>query len=177
MLFVVHPFQLVGHRVNNMQIKSNIPALIKKFQKLAEAGRTVDATAALTQGINAGRAAMNNRIFNRGLDANNIPLGKYTTQYAKKRNKSGRQTGQKDLEFTGSLRRAIITASAGENKVGCFINNDFEKKIAEYQEIQVGKKRGSKRVKIFGLSVSEKELLTEQTNKALNQLYVGLFNA
>lgn len=159
-----------------MQIKSNIQDLIKKFQKLAEAGANIDATAALTQGINAGRAAMDKRIFNSGLDANNISLGKYTKQYSRKRIKANRFVDKKDLEFYGSLRRSIVTASNG-NIVGCFINNSKEQRIAEYQEIQVGQKRGSGRVKIFGLSTEEKKFVRDQTNKALNQLYVGIFNA
>jgi hypothetical protein len=160
-----------------MQIKSNISVLIKKFQRLAEEAKTIDATAALEQGLNSGRAAMNNRIFDKGLDADNITLGKYTKAYAKKRVKANRFIDKKDLEFTGSLRRAIITAAFGENKAGVFINNQREKEIAQYQEEQVGSKRGSGRVKIFGISKAEKEFVKEQTQKALNQLYVRLFNA
>lgn len=160
-----------------MAIKSNIKELIEKFVRLSSNAKSLDVSAALTQGVNAGRAAMINRIFNQGSDINNEPFGKYISrQYAKKRRSEGRQIVNKDLEFTGSLRRAIITAENGANKVGCFINNAKEFQIAKYQEIQIGKIRGGGAITIFALSAEERAFVKDQTNKALNQLYVGLFN-
>lgn len=79
------------------------------------------------------------RIFNKG-GAVSAPIGRYRSRsYRKKRSKAGRQTGYKDLEFDGDLRRSIQT---GKRKTGAVIgfDNDRAKDIAGYQEDQTGKK-------------------------------------
>lgn len=94
------------------------------------------------------------------------------TEYEKRRLEHGRQIRYKDLEFSGSLRRSIITANDGDRKAVCAINNAKEAKIAQYQETQIGGIRGEgQRARIFGLSDQEKTKLKEETNIALKQVY------
>lgn len=98
---------------------------------------------------NTANALMKTRIFNRG-GAVNSKIGKYRSRsYRKKRIKAGRQTGYKDLEFDGDLRRPIQT---GERSTGAVIGftNDAARNIAVYQEEQTGKD-------IFGLAKTEIE--------------------
>jgi hypothetical protein len=98
------------------------------------------------------------------------------TEYEKKRLAAGRQISYKDLEFHGSLRRAIITAVNDFRTVSCVINNTEEAKIATYQEEQIGRIRGSGAdAKIFTLSTDERDILKQKTIIALQQLYVSLF--
>ncbi len=98
------------------------------------------------------------------------------TEYEKKRLTDGRQIAYKDLEFHGSLRRSIITASEGRIKVVCFFNNNRQAVIAEGQEKQIGKIKGQGRVKIFALSKEERELMQTNINAGLKQLYDRLFS-
>jgi hypothetical protein len=97
------------------------------------------------------------------------------SEYEKLRLSKGRQIGYKDLEFFGSLRRAIITANEGNDKAVCSINNEFEALIAEYQEKQIGKIRGGDRVPIFGVNQTEIDTCVETTNGVLKQIYDNLF--
>lgn len=78
------------------------------------------------------------RIFNRG-GAVNGSIGKYRSRsYRKVRAKAGRQTGYKDLEFEGDLRRSIQTGKRRDGAVVGFTNAKSAK-IAGYQEDQTGK--------------------------------------
>jgi|GEM_PF-3837499 len=105
------------------------------------------------------------------------------TPYEKERLSEGRQIAYKDLEFHGSLRRAIVTANNGTNKVVCIIDNPEEKKIAEYQEVQIANirsngfgKGSAGRVNIFGLSDNERDELKRVTNTALKEMYDRILN-
>lgn len=78
------------------------------------------------------------RIFNKG-GAVDSKIGKYRSRsYRKKREKAGRQTGFKDLEFNGDLRRSIQT---GKRSTGAVIgfDNGRAKQIAQYQQDQTDK--------------------------------------
>jgi hypothetical protein len=97
------------------------------------------------------------------------------TEYEKKRLSKGRQIGYKDLEFYGSLRRAIVTANEGTDKAVCVINNEQEALIAEYQEKQIGKIRGGDRAEIFGINQQELDTCVETTNGVLKQIFDNLF--
>lgn len=99
------------------------------------------------------------------------------TEYEKLRLSHGRQIAYKDLEFTGSLRRSIVTAKESNKRVICWILNQQDADIARYQELQIARLRGSvNRWRIFELSDKEKEELVTVTNAALFQLYDRLLN-
>lgn len=79
------------------------------------------------------------RIFNEG-QAVSGRIGAYRSRsYRVKRNKAGRQTGYKDLEFEGDLRRAIQAGKSSKGAVLGFVN-DKAAQISIYQEDQTGKK-------------------------------------
>lgn len=194
-----------------MAVTSNIDQVIEKLNALTQAGERIDFSDALAAGVNAARAAMQNRIFNTGLDANDITLGGYVgkqtkiterklakdkkkrkrllqniatfdqtagfSEYEKKRLSHGRQIAFKDLEFTGSLRRSIVTATESTRQVACIIINEQDALIAGYQEEQIARIRGGAgRANIFALSDTERKELIEVTNTALGQLYDRLLN-
>lgn len=80
------------------------------------------------------------RIHNEGRATNGGQIGNYkNASYRKFRQKLGRQTGYKDLEVFGNLRRALQVGTSGERNVIGFINNFF-KKIADAQETYAGKR-------------------------------------
>lgn len=185
-----------------MAVTSNIEQVIARLNEMAANGERIDFSDALAAGVNAARALMQNRIFNTGTDANGISLGGYSgkqtksrsknkrllagivdfdpeggySEYEKKRLAFGRQIAYKDLEFTGSLRRSIVTAKDGTKRVVCYIVNQGDADIARYQEEQIGGIRGTGRAEIFGLNTLEKEELVTVTNAALFQLYDRLLN-
>lgn len=97
------------------------------------------------------------------------------SEYEKERLSKGRQIAQKDMEFSGETRRALKTQST-ENGVYAGFDNTKNANIAQYQEEQIGKIRGTKRVKIWALADNERAVMKKETNAALNQLYVSLFN-
>lgn len=79
------------------------------------------------------------RIFNEGRAVSGR-IGAYRSRsYRAKRNKAGRQTGYKDLEFDGDLRRAIQTGKSSKGAVLGFVN-DRAADISTYQEDQTNKK-------------------------------------
>lgn len=185
---------------------SNIDEVIERFKALGPRMENIDPTDALLVGVNAARGQMSFRIFNKGQDAEEITLGIYTgkkkgglpkkskllddlkvktriigeqlefTEYELKRLGKGRQVRYKDLEFTGTLRRAIRAIKESNIRVVCIIDNEEMANIANYQEEQIGKIRGGGKAVIFALSKSERELLRSNTVAALKQLYVRVFN-
>lgn len=183
-------------------ITSNIEQVIERLNEMAANGERIDFSDALAAGVNAARALMQNRIFNTGTDANGTSLGGYSgkqtksrsknkrllaaiadfdpeggfSAYEKKRLSHGRQIAYKDLEFTGSLRRSIVTAKETTKRVVCWIANPGDADIARYQEQQVGRIRGAGIAEIFELSDTERIELKEVTNAALFQLYDRLLN-
>lgn len=105
------------------------------------------------------------------------------TPYEKERLSEGRQIGYKDLQFYGSLKKAIITANDGVNKVVCVINSAEEAKIAVYQEQQIASIRATGfgnhsagRAEIFTLSEKETTILKEVAAEALKQQYDRLLH-
>jgi len=105
------------------------------------------------------------------------------TDYEKLRLSEGRQIGFKDLEFYGSLRRAIVTVTNDNNKVSCVIDNELEYNISVWQEQQIASirevgyvKKTDQRAPIFQLAKDEQELLETEVNTALKILYDSLFN-
>lgn len=153
-----------------INITSNIGEVVARFKNLSEQLKNIDLSDALVVGVNAARGAMSFRIFNKGLDAANVPLGSYKSKdYAKKRTKKGRQVKYKDLEFTGTLRRGILVIKESQVRVICAIPNEALLKIAQYQEEAIGST-------IFALSEEEKELLKTNVIAAVNQIYDRLFN-
>lgn len=94
------------------------------------------------------------------------------TEYEKTRVAAGRQIAYKDLEFHGSLRRAIVIVQTTQNQVDCLINNKFESDVARWQEKQIGEIRKSTTpARIFEFSQGERDTTSKQINEALNQIY------
>lgn len=186
-----------------MPLTSNIEELIKKFQTLAEESKGIDFSGALTAGVNAAMAQMKFRVFNTGKDATGLAFGKYIgkkkqvteralkaskrlkknaapgasyTPYEKIRLSQGRQVNYKDLELTGTLRRGIVVAVESPTKVVCIIPNETNQKVAEGQQKQISRIL-NKEVNIWGMSDDERQLLTENTNQILIQIYARFFNS
>lgn len=118
----------------------------------------------------AKRLKSKNRTDNKRLKA---LAGLELTSYQRKRSKRGRQVAFKDLELEGKLRRAIETQVAEKeterSAILQFTDNQTAK-IARGQEQQItnirnglpGTTKGTGAIKIFNLSESEKEQVTEQ---------------
>lgn len=77
---------------------------------------------------------MKQRIFNNGGDAEGGKIGKYKSKaWIKKRSDTGRQTGEVDLEFTGSLRDSIQVVKSGR-EVFLAVTNSTDYVKAKGQE-------------------------------------------
>ena len=121
-----------------MEYKSNSKELLVRLKLIRAniaAGVFSDALAA---GLNAGMGLMKRRIFNQSLAADGSTLGGYESEdYSRKRQRSGRQVGRKDLEFDGTLRRAIEVVTVNNTKAQIRITNPDSADIAFYQEQQI----------------------------------------
>lgn len=171
---------------------SNLNELIVRFKAIKTGSQQVDFSDALVLGVNAAKASMQNRIFNRGEDKENVSLGKYVgpkkptskklskflvgsaksvqlSQYEKKRVGKGRQIRYKDLEFEGVLRRGIVVIKETPTSVICAIPNDKLIVIARGQEEYL-------KTLIFALSDSERKLMVTNVHAAIKQIYDRLFN-
>lgn len=174
-------------------LNSNINELISRFEKAKNV--KVDLSEALIGGVNAARGEMVFRIFNKGLDTEGKPLGKYRgskskapltkefkgkkkfiagdrnkfTPYELIRIKAGRQVQYKDLEFKGDLRRGILVIKESANKVVCAIVNEKLQLISRGQEEDLN-------TIIFTPSKEELETMSVNVTALLKQLYVRYFN-
>lgn len=133
---------------------------------------------ALVAGLNAGMGVMKRRIFNQSLDAEGGSLGPYfSEQYARDRRRKGRQTGRKDLEMEGTLRRAIEVVTVNNTRAEIRITNAHQADIARWQEQQIHNLRNNRpaneesgeRVPIFELNATEKSIVQTTTRALLDQ--------
>jgi hypothetical protein len=135
---------------------------------------------ALVTGLNAGMALMKRRIFNQSLDARGETLGPYySEQYARDRRRDGRQTSKKDLENTGSLRRAIEVVTVENTKAEIRIVDLESADIARWQEQQIANLRAGRlandasglKVPIFELNETELEVVRTTTRDLIRQKF------
>ncbi len=133
---------------------------------------------ALAAGLNAGMAAMKRRIFNQSLDAEGGGLGPYySEQYGRDRRRAGRQTARKDLEFDGTLRRAIEVVTMNNLRAEVRITNAHQADIARWQEQQIANLRAGRpaneesgdRVPIFEFNATERSIVQTTTRALLDQ--------
>lgn len=185
-----------------MAFDTNI--LSEKIQRLKEKFEGGQFADALVGAVNTGNGLMQQRIFSLNQDVAGESFGEYIgkksktrlvitgkklqdkrnkavagldlTPYQKKRAKAGRQVLKKDLEFTGNLRRSIVTAVENEKAAVIEFNNDEAAKIARGQEnqitnIRVGKKATTEGagIKIFRLNQAEKEEVVSQGLELIKQ--------
>lgn len=185
-------------------ITSNIDEVVLRFESLAQKAKDADFTEALVGGVNAAMARMKFRIFNERKDALAASLGKYTgkkkkvslgkkarknatavgakgstfSPYELKRISHGRQVAEKDLEFYGTLRKAIQVVKEQKNKVVCAITSQEEGFIARSLEEQIAAIRsgtkptlGGPKVPIFQLSAEELAFFKANTQALIKQIY------
>lgn len=109
---------------------------------------------------------MKQRIFNKGLNSNENPIGKYKSKsWIKKRSSKGRSVSKVDLEFSGDLRNSIQTVADGSDVVVAIIN-DREYLISQGQEKIQGNKVGQSKMVIF--EPTDKEV--KRTQNYINDL-------
>lgn len=174
--------------------------LSKKIEGIKEAfenGRFADA---LVTALNYGNGEMQQRIFTQNKDVEGQDFGTYVgkkfkvgklpttknrtqakrnkavegqelTYYQKKRALRGRQTVKKDLEFEGTLRKAIqdpyvederSAVLAFSNTESALIAHGQEQQITNIRNGKPGTTKGTGAVKIFTLDTKEREEVTEQ---------------
>lgn len=174
-----------------------LPDKIEKLKQKFEQGNFADA---LVGAVNTGNGLLQQRIFTLNQDVLGNSFGPYIgkktkakaaasaskknkaiaalplTSYQRKRAAAGRQILRKDLEFTGNLRRSIVTAVQNEKAAVIEFNNDEAAMIAKGQEIQITNIRsggkGTTRgvgIKIFRLNQKEKEITIEQGLELIKQ--------
>jgi DNA-binding cell septation regulator SpoVG len=106
----------------------------------------------IVQGMNQGKSAMQNRIFNSEQGTKDVSgrgLGTYSDPYKKYRQKRGRQTAHVDLELTGSLRRDIKVIQENA-KVAIAVPSSVERAKIGYLEKQFS-------TTIFDITTDEKQ--------------------
>jgi len=172
---------------------SNIDEVIQRFKGMKEQMEGADFSQALVAGVQAARAAMHVRIFNKGLNTDGGSLGLYVgkkrpmkntfskfqvgspggqlmvTPYEKKRIKGKRQIRYKDLEFTGALRRGMVVITENQNRVVCAIPSDDLFIITVGQEDYL-------KMRIFSMSEFEKEEMKTHVHEISKQIYDRIFN-
>lgn len=163
-----------------MEYKSNTKEVLARL-KLIRANIAAGAFSdALVAGLNAGMGVMKRRIFNQSLDAQGVSLGIYfSEQYERDRRREGRQTARKDLEFEGTLRRAIEVVTVNNLKAEIRITNDEQADIARFQEQQIYNLRNGlpaneangNKVPIFEPSELELEIIRTTTRELLRQKF------
>ena len=91
---------------------------------------------------NVGSAEVQARVFNQGKSADNVVMRYKSAEYKKKRQKFGRQTGHKDLIFTGDMANSLNLLVRSPLMVDYAFVNARSAQIAEWQEtseVQVNK--------------------------------------
>lgn len=161
-----------------MEYSSNTREVLARLKAIREAIANGSFADALVGGLNAGMGIMKRRIFNQSLDADGVTLGPYfSEQYERDRVEAGRQIARKDLEFTGTLRRAIEVISVNNLKAEIRITNPNRAEVARKQEEQIYNLRNDlpynaetgQFVPIFYLSADELEIVQTTTRALLDQ--------
>lgn len=114
---------------------NNLQQLLLRLKSWADSPAPIDN---IVQGMNQGKSAMQNRIFNSEQGAKDVSgrgLGNYSDPYKKYRQKRGRQTAHIDLELTGSLRRDIKVVQENA-KVAIAVPSSTERTKIGYLEKQ-----------------------------------------
>jgi hypothetical protein len=162
-----------------MEYKSNTKEMLARLALIRATIATGVFSDALVAGLNAGMGIMKRRIFNQSLAADGSSLGPYfSEQYARDRKREGRQTARKDLEMTGTVRRAIEVVSVNNTKAEVRITNTDAADIARYQEIQIYNllhgqdlSSTSQKVPIFEFNANELEIVKTTTRDLLAQKF------
>jgi hypothetical protein len=163
-----------------MEYKSNTKELLARLALIRGLIASGVFSDALVAGLNAGVGAMKRRIFDQSLAADGSDLGPYySKQYIRKRQKNGRQVGKKDLEFEGSIRRAIEVVTVSTTKAEAIFTDDDSADIARWQEQQIYNLRNGRpaneasggKVPIFELNELELEIVQTTTRALLAQKF------
>jgi len=122
---------------------------------------------------------MKQRIFNKGLNSAETPIGSYKSKWWKKqRQKKGTQIGFVDLEFTSDLRNSIQVVQENDSEVVLAVINDKEFDKAKGQELIQAKKIGKKKMDIFVPSQNEEietsVYITDLLNEKIEQIIARL---
>lgn len=126
------------------EISSKLENSLPDFQKLM-----YDSELLAAQSANSLLIA---RVFSKGAkDINGQALTPYSEGYAKKRERAGRQTKNKDLIFTGALFESVQVGTKNERPAMGFLN-EGSATIGGYQEEQNS-------TKIFQLSNEELDVV------------------
>lgn len=163
-----------------MEYNSNTKELLARIALIRATIASGVFSDVLVAGLNAGMGLMKRRIFNQSLDALGNSLGPYFSEsYARERRREGRQTGRKDLEFEGTLRRSIEVVAVDNTKAEIRITNTETAEIARKQEVQIYNLLnggefddvGAGKVPIFELSQDEEDVVRTTTRELLAQRF------
>lgn len=163
-----------------MEYTSNTKEILARIKLIREQIANGVFSDALVAGLNAGMGAMKRRIFNQSLDANGVTLGPYfSEQYERDRVREGRQINRKDLEMTGTLRRAIEIVTVNNLKAEVRITNENRAEVARKQEAQIFNLRNGlpynaetgQFVPIFEFNADEQEICQTVTRELLAQKF------
>lgn len=150
---------------------------LERLRILVQSGAVSDA---LVAGLNAGMAAMKRRIFNQSLAVDGSGLGKYfSDQYERDRQREGRQVANKDLEFTGTLRRSIEVVTINNSRAEIRFTDGGSADIARWQEQQIYNLRNNLpaneasggKVPIFALNTLETSIVQTTTRALIQQRF------
>lgn len=163
-----------------MEYKSNVKEVLARLALIRATIASGVFSDALVAGLNAGMAAMKRRIFNQSLAADGTSLGPYFSEsYARDRRREGRQTSKKDLEMTGTLRRAIEVVAVNNTAAEIRITSPDRAEVARKQEFQIWAllnnaplDQTSKKLPIFELNAFELEITNTTTRELLRQKFI-----
>lgn len=148
---------------------NNIEQTIKELEKAKI--NPADVQDMMTSALNSSMALMKRRIFNVNEDVEGKNFGKYVSKSYKKRRKAkGRQVAKKDLEMTGQLRKSIQLEKAPEGARVVSLSPKID-----WQEVQVGRLRGTGRAIIFTFNEIEKEQVEIQFKRLMYERIDTIF--
>lgn len=163
-----------------MAYRSNAQQQRERLERLRLLVQTGAVSDALVAGLNAGMAAMKRRIFNQSLAVDGSSLGKYFSDpYERERTREGRQVATKDLEFTGTVRRAIEVVTVNNSRAEIRLTDAASADIARWQEQQIYNLRNNLpaneasggAIPIFALNTLETGIVQTTTRALLQQRF------
>lgn len=180
---------------------SNIGDLVDKWLAIDEKVKTLNVSEALVFGVNAARARMENRIFNKGLDVKLEPLGIYRGKKKKAIGKKILADNKKLKFFVGEEDSRTLLTEYEEKRVkkgrqvrykdlefsgtlrrGIVVIKETESKVVcaapskRNKDIIEGQEKDLKTT-IFTLSDDERDFMRSQIKEAIKQKYAGIFNS
>lgn len=144
--------------------KSNVQEVLGDLRKKLE-GIKKETVSKIVRTVAADLVSSNlTRIHNEGKAVDGNPIGTYSKDYKKLRQKKGKETDHVNLTFSGKLSKEFNQDAVSETEIGIGFTTDYASEISGFLE---GKDKFNK--KIWGVTEEDEKIAEEIANDEIQK--------